>query len=165
MQESRLTKTLLPHFSDALYRASYRMAYPLWRLYLRLFRVRTQGAQVVVWNYGRVLLIRNSYRKQYTFPGGYIRRGEDTANAASRELYEETKIAVPADKLRLAFNCSYNHHKQEGHDDIYEIQLASEPRVCIDNREVIEARFVTPDNALLLPLEGHVRQYLKLSNT
>jgi 8-oxo-dGTP pyrophosphatase MutT (NUDIX family) len=146
---------------DALYRAAYRMAYPVWRFYLRQFRTRTQGAQVAVWNNDRVLLIRNSYRETYAFPGGYIRNGENTAAAASRELCEETGISVPTGQLRFSFAWSYTCGKLEGHDDIYECQLENEPGICIDNREVIEARFVTPDTALALPLERHVRHYLE----
>ena len=146
---------------DALYRAAYRMAYPAWRFYLRQFQTRTQGAQVAVWNNDQVLLVRNSYRETYTFPGGFIRKDENTAAAASRELCEETGIPVPTGQLRFSFACSYTCGKLEGHDDIYECQLESKPDICIDNREVIEARFITPDTALSLPLESHVRHYLE----
>ena len=145
---------------DALYRAAYRVAYPVWRFYLRQFQTRTQGAQVALWNDDRVLLIRNSYRETYAFPGGYIKNGENTATAASRELCEETGISVPTGQLRFSFACSYTCGKHEGHDDIYECQLENEPSIYIDNREVVEARFVTPDTALALPLERHIRHYL-----
>ena len=121
----------------------------------------TRRAQVAVWNNDRVLLIRNSYRETYAFPGGYIRNGENTAAAASRELCEETGIPVPTGQLRFSFAWSYTCGKLEGHDDIYECQLENEPSICIDNREVIEARFVTTDTALALSLDKHVRHYLE----
>ena len=152
---------MLSNIVDALYRVAYRMAYPVWRFYLRQFRTRTQGAQVAVWNNDQVLLIRNSYRKTYAFPGGYIKNGENTATAASRELCEETGISVPTGQLRFSFACSYTCGNLEGHDDIYECQLENEPSICIDKREVVKARFVTPDTALALPLEKHVRHYLE----
>ena len=161
MQEFLLPGTLLPSAIDALYRVAYRMAYPVWRFYLRQFQTRTQGAQVAVWNNDRVLLVRNSYRKTYAFPGGYIRNGENTSTAASRELCEETGISVPTEQLRFSFAWSYTCGKLVGHDDIYECQLENDPDICIDNREVIEACFVTPDTALALPLESHVRHYLE----
>jgi 8-oxo-dGTP diphosphatase len=151
---------MLPLTIDALYRLAYRIAYPAWRLYLRCFRTFTQGAQVAVWNRDELLLIRNSYRNTYAFPGGYIRSGEDTATAASRELREETGIAVPTKHLGFAFAWTYTRGRFQGHDDIYECKLVNRPRICIDNREVVEARFVTPENALALPLERHVRHYL-----
>ena len=151
---------MLPEIINALYRLAYRMASPAWRLYLRHFGTRTQGAQVAVWNHGRVLLIRNSYRKRYVFPGGYIRNGESTAVAASRELREETGIAVPTGQLRFSFAWSYTSGRHEAHDDIYECRLDNSPALCIDNREVTEAHFVAPETALALPLERHVRHYL-----
>jgi 8-oxo-dGTP diphosphatase len=146
---------------DSLHRVAYRMAYPVWQFYLRQFQTRTQGAQVALWNNDRLLLIRNSYRQTYTFPGGYIQNDEETAAAASRELREETGISIAADQLRFSFACSYSNGKHEGHDDIYECQLANKPTVRIDNREVIDARFVTTDIALALTLESHVRHYLE----
>jgi 8-oxo-dGTP diphosphatase len=146
---------------DTLYRVAYRMAYPVWLFCLRQIRVSTQGAQVALWHNDQVLLVRNSYRETYVFPGGYIRNGEHTASAASRELCEETGISVPTKQLRFSFARTYNSGKLIGHDDIYECQLENRPIVRIDNREVVEARFVTPDTALVLPLDRHVRHYLQ----
>lgn len=146
--------------TDALYRAAYRAAYPLWRCYLDLFRPRTRGAQVALWSGDRVLLVRNSYRRNYVFPGGFIRDGEDTAAAASRELYEETGVKVPAERLGFSFAWPERGGESEAHDDIYECILEERPLLSIDNREVVEARFMTPRCALALPLEQHVRHYL-----
>jgi len=145
---------------DSLYRVTYRMAYPVWQFYLRQFQTRTQSAEVALWSHDRLLLIRNSYRHTYTFPGGYIRHNEHTATAASRELYEETGISVTARHLRFSFACSSNDGKHECHDDIYECQLANRPALRIDNREVVDAQFMTVDTALALPLESHVYHYL-----
>ena len=148
------------HAIDALYRAAYRMVYPPWQLYLRFFGTRTQGAQVAVWNGERVLLIRNSYRRCYVFPGGYTRPGEATAATASRELREETGISVPTGQLDFSFAWTCTRGRHEAHDDIYECRLEDRPALSIDNREVIEACFFAPDRALDLPLEAHVRHYL-----
>ncbi len=154
-------KTLLLNTVDALYRVAYRMAYPVWQFFGQRFHLRTQGAQVVVWNKGRVLLVRNSYRATYAFPGGYVHRGESTVAAASRELYEETGIVVPAVQLKFATAWSYTHGNLTAHDDIYECRLDLEPSICIDNREVVEARFVTPETGLTLPVESQVHHYLQ----
>jgi len=152
---------MLANSVDAIYRLAYRMAYPAWQFYLRRFQTRTQGAQVALWDNDQVLLIRNSYRKTYAFPGGYIRNGENTASAASRELREETGISVPTEQLRFSFAWTYTSGKLVGHDDIFDCQLENRPVIRIDNREVIEARFMTPDTALALPLEKHIRHYLE----
>jgi 8-oxo-dGTP diphosphatase len=152
---------MIPETIDAFYRVAYRIAYPAWQFYLQRFRKTcTQGAQVAVWNRDRVLLVRNSYRETYTFPGGYARSGENTAAAASRELYEETGISIPTELLGFSFAWTYSKGKHEGHDDIYECLLENKPVICIDNREVVDGRFVTPARARALPLEKHVRHYL-----
>ena len=145
---------------DTLHRVAYRMAYPVWQFYLRQFQTRTQGAQVALWSNNRLLLIRNSYRSEYAFPGGYLKRAEDTARAARRELREETGLAVEIDQLAFSSAWTHTYGRSVGHDDLFECRLDKPPAINIDNREVIEARFVTRQEALTLPFETHVVQYL-----
>ncbi|MDH3527116.1 MAG: NUDIX hydrolase [Gammaproteobacteria bacterium] len=147
--------------TDALFRVTYRIVYPIWRLYLRVIGSRTQGAQVAVWYDSEVLLVRNSYRDTYTFPGGYRRQGEPTALTAGRELHEETGIRVAAGELDFSFAWTYSCGRLEGHDDIYEYHAERPPRLAIDHREVVEAGFFAPVSALQLALESHVRDYLE----
>jgi len=62
-------------------------------LVLRLLKVKTQGVKVMAFNpAGELLLIRNTYGSRHLFmlPGGGIERGETPAEAAARELQEET---------------------------------------------------------------------------
>ena len=145
---------------DLMFRLAYRLVYPVWRFYLKLSKRRTQGSQVAVWSGERVLLIRNSYRREYTFPGGYLKKGEDTRSAARRELREETGIAVPADQLVLALSWSRQHGRSIGHDDLYECSFEQAPSLKIDNREVVEASFFAPWQVPSLPVEPHVTEYL-----
>ena len=44
-----------------------------------------------------VLLIRNTYRKAWGFPGGFLKRGESPADAVRREVLEEVGAAVTID--------------------------------------------------------------------
>lgn len=147
--------------TDKLFRLAYRTVYPVWRLYLRVAGRRTQGAQVALWHDGKILLVRNSYRDTYTFPGGYQRHGEPTAVTAGRELREETGIRVTASELGFSFASTYTCGRLEGHDDIYEHHAERLPQLAIDHREVVEARFFAPASALQLALEVHVRDYLE----
>lgn len=43
---------------------------------------------------GHVLLVRQAYRQRWGVPGGLLKRGEDTAAGARREVFEEVGIAV-----------------------------------------------------------------------
>jgi ADP-ribose pyrophosphatase YjhB (NUDIX family) len=43
---------------------------------------------------GHVMLVRQAYRKRWGIPGGLLKRGEDPAVGARREVYEEVGIRV-----------------------------------------------------------------------
>jgi len=43
---------------------------------------------------GAVLLVRHVYRSRWGVPGGLLKRGEDAAEAARREVLEEVRLAV-----------------------------------------------------------------------
>lgn len=43
---------------------------------------------------GAVLLVRQSYRNRWGAPGGLLKRGEDPADAARREILEEVGLAI-----------------------------------------------------------------------
>jgi len=65
----------------------------LWRLNAH-FIVGTVA--VVRDTQGRVLLARHTYRRRdpWALPGGWVRRGEDPADAVAREIFEETGLRV-----------------------------------------------------------------------
>jgi len=43
---------------------------------------------------GHVLLVRQAYRQRWGVPGGLLKRGEDPAVGARREVFEEVGIAI-----------------------------------------------------------------------
>lgn len=43
---------------------------------------------------GAVLLVRQAYRKRWGVPGGLLQRGEEAADGARREVFEEVGLAV-----------------------------------------------------------------------
>jgi ADP-ribose pyrophosphatase YjhB (NUDIX family) len=85
-----------------------RYAYRAWGLLplgLRLFVVRRAtpsfhvGAICVIERSdGALLLIRNSYRPRWGFPGGFLKRSESPADAARREVREEVGVDVVLDE-------------------------------------------------------------------
>lgn len=63
-------------------------------LTLRVAPTFTVGAIAVIEDGGRVLLVRQSYRRGWGLPGGLLRRGETPESAVCREVLEEVGIRV-----------------------------------------------------------------------
>lgn len=63
-------------------------------LTMRVAPTFTVGAIAVIEDGGRVLLIRQSYRPRWGFPGGLLRRGEVPEAAVCREVWEEVGVRV-----------------------------------------------------------------------
>lgn len=93
---------------------------------------------------GHMLLVRQSYRRGgWGFPGGLLRRNEDPADAARRELREELGIDVelqglpvvvvdsPARRVDVIFNA----HLAEG---------SGEPEHTAHSPEITDARWFSP---------------------
>ena len=90
---------------------------------------------------GQVLLVRLSYAEAgWSLPGGGARRGEAMADAAARELAEETGCAALNVRLagRLEETISGSLHTAH----VFTCLTLDAPRP--DNREVVEARFFPP---------------------
>lgn len=142
------------------FQQSYRIAFFFLKLSRRIFRINTQGAQVILWVNGKLLLVRSSYRNEFTFPGGYINAKESAAQAACRELFEEANINVSESSMQLKKKIEYYEHGRQLVDYIFSCNMSSYPPVSIDNREIVEAVFVTPVESLLLPLHYSAREMI-----
>jgi 8-oxo-dGTP pyrophosphatase MutT (NUDIX family) len=78
-----------------LRRRAYRAAYVLLRVYWFLLRPSHEGVKCVLSNRDRVLLVRHTYGPdEWELPGGSLRRGEDPARAATREMHEELGLRI-----------------------------------------------------------------------
>lgn len=119
------------------------------RLALRVLRLKTRGVKVMVFNdAGELLLIRNTYGRSHLFvlPGGGVGFREAPADAAARELCEETNLRVE----RLT-SVSTHLSQAEGKRDTIHLFTAhvNDPPEA-DGVEVEEARFfpldALPDN-------------------
>lgn len=146
---------------DGPWRLAYRLAFGLLRCWWFLRRPHHQGALVAVWHEGRVLMLTPSYRKTLDFPGGGRRRGEAAAQAAARELAEETGIAAAPAALALALEMTVFWHWRYDEVAVFELRLADPPAIRVDRREIVAARFMAPDAALATPLSPFVRAYLE----
>ena len=145
---------------NRLWRIALNAAYSLACCYWFVVRPTTRGAYVAVWCDGRVLIIRNSYRRKYSIPAGGVKSSESFIEAGVRELSEEVGIAIIESDLTLYSAYESREEFKRDLTELFEIHLDDEPNVAVDGREVIEARFMRPDEALELPLVDVVRRYL-----
>ena len=145
---------------NALIRAVYRVAHWGLRMLWFIRRPETTGALVAVWHHGRVLLVKNSYRRELTFPGGYVKPREDCRTTAARELLEEVGIKVQPNRLVHAYHGTHFFEHRKDTLDIYELEVDEEPNIEVDDREVVRAEFHTPSEALQMHIVPHLEDYL-----
>ncbi len=144
---------------DSLYRFAYRHGIRLARLWWWLRRPRTSGAHVLMWHEGTVLLLRTSYRTGWTTPGGAVKRGENPVDAAIREASEEIGVRLGSGDLHLAGVVEHSPDHRRDRLYLFEVQLRERPTITIDNREIVEARFVPLDDTQSFPLAVPFRDY------
>jgi 8-oxo-dGTP diphosphatase len=145
---------------DAAFRGAFRVAHRVLRTWWMIRRPRTHGALVAMWNEGRVLLVKNSYRREYTFPGGYVRPGESAIEAAMRELVEEVGVEISSSALKEVYDGVENYENRRDRVTIVEVEVQRPPEIAVDRREVVWAEFTPPDDVLALPIVPHLRRYL-----
>ncbi len=140
--------------------AAYVVAHRLLRAYWFVRRPDTWGSLLAVWNQGELLIVKNSYRRHYTLPGGYIRDGETPVQAASRELGEEVGIHIPPERIRQSFTAVREFEFRHDKVTISEVTLDFRPKLRVDQREVVWAGFMSPAQILARPVVPHLRDYL-----
>lgn len=146
---------------DRLFRVAYICAYRMIRVYWALRRPESHGALVAIWHDGAILLVRNSYVRYFSLPGGYVRRAETAREAALRELAEEVGVTGVDDLLTLALDVTHEWEGRRDHVDIFAVELSQRPHIEVDNREVVAASFYTPEEALKLELFPPLRQHIE----
>lgn len=129
---------------DSLARVTLRGAFRLLRVYWFVFRPRSHGAGVAVWASGRLLCVRNSYRRDLGLPGGRIQRHEAAQAAAARELREEVGIEVDPGVLNFVERIESRYEYRRDRWELFELVLEEEPGFSPDRREVIWAGFCLP---------------------
>lgn len=125
-----------------LHRALLPLAHGLRHRWRRWRRVPIAGVSVVVTNLaGDVLLLKHSYGPAvWALPGGGLRRGEDPADCARREVGEELGIALARLEAVTVLEEVLSGSPHTAH--IFTGVCDRQPRP--DGREVLEARFFPP---------------------
>ena len=112
-------------------------AYKILRRWKMLTKASNRGAGVAVWYQDQILVVRHSYRPGWSLPGGQIKKNELPRSAASRELWEEVGIQTAPERLIQV-------RESPPGKFLFECHLHTRPVLKIDNREIIEARFLDP---------------------
>jgi len=129
---------------DHVHRQMLRAAYPMLLRYEAWSGRHRPSAVVALWHGGRLLVVRHSYRPGTELPGGALRRGEPPRLGAARELREEVGIEVdPADLTPYA---TMGREPGVVLKTLFEYRPRRRPIPHIDNREIVDACFVLPDD-------------------
>ncbi len=147
-----------PRF-DRAWRLAFRIGFPLARIGWRLRRAKHEGALVAVHVGDALLLLRSSYRSEWNFPGGGIRPGEKPEAAARRELVEEIGLPAPVLLPLAVISGLWDGRRDRVH--LFELRLDRLPTLRIDNREIVAARLMAPDELRGVALTGPVAEYLR----
>lgn len=142
-------------------RVLLKAAYQIITLTGGILKIKSRGVYIVVWVNDELLVIKNSYRKQYSVPGGGIKKGEIPVAAAVRELREETGVSLTTNEL---YDDGEFYNPHENKDDtvvFFKAVLDKKPVIKVDEREVIWADFLTVHKAMKLDLLPVVYNYLK----
>ena len=125
-----------------------------------LTKKRVYGSLVAVWSNGALLLVKKTYRKGWSLPGGLRKRGESGEQAAVRELFEEVGIQINAETLSLVTEVPGDLGPRD-RACIFQAQTQERPAIRIDRREISAAEFVAPEEALNRLLDNSTRTYLR----
>src|SRR5512133_2479343 len=121
---------------DKVCQLGYCIGYQFARVLWAFLRPTTHGALVVVWKRGQLLLVKNSYVRYFSPPGGYVRGGETAKLAAIRELAEETGLEVRADQLTMCHEETHDWEFRHDHVTMFDVEVDDKFTVQVDNREV-----------------------------
>ena len=145
---------------DLGFQTAYKAAHRMLRAWWSVSRPHTRGALIALWYRDEILLVKNSYRDQYTLPGGYVKPGEPVTNAAARELAEECDVRVDPAAIRVAYVGVHRFENRTDEVTIVEVEVHEQPRVSVDHREVVWAGFKSAEAVLAMPIVPHLRDYL-----
>lgn len=118
------------------------------------------GTAVIVERDGRVLLLQRSPGMEWmpgrwNLPGGHVEAGETSAQAAARELFEETGLVAQA----LAPFCRARHGKYVV-DVFYATRWAGRVRLNPENTQHVWIATETAHQADLIPPQSAVLKRL-----
>ena len=142
-----------------LHHTAMTLASRLRTLAVRAFRPVRLGARLIpIGPDGQLLFVRHSYMPGWFFPGGAVDQRETSAEAAVRELAEETGLR-PTGPARLVGLHFALVHGVSDHVTVYAAEVSGQPRV--GGWEIVEARWA-PAEQPPQPLDASTAAHLAL---
>ena len=151
-------RTRLAPLIDSAWRIGLWAGFRVARAWWHLRRPRHEGALVAIYVGRALLLVKSSYRTEWSFPGGSIQPGETPDVAAQREMEEE--IGLSPYPLLPAGSASGIWDGRRDRVHFFELHLDRLPELRLDNREIIAAHLASPDELHGIALTGAVAAYL-----
>jgi len=110
----------------------------------------------------RVLLVRHSESGRWVLPGGAVEPLEIPADAAVREMWEETGIRVEPSRVLGVYGGPEFHVTYGNGDEVSFVMTVFEGRPVsgearADGEEILEVRWVTPAEAARLSMPAWTR--------
>ncbi len=118
------------------------------------FRVgpRQAAGALIINDSDQLLLVRDRLRREWSYPGGYLDRGEDPLVACAREVREE--VGLQLDLSRLTQVETHHWHRPLGRlvftTFLTHVTAAEAANLQLQRRELLEARWVNLPEAVQL---------------
>jgi len=119
--------------------------------WLKKMDARVSSAAVILEDEaGRVLIVKATYKRYWTFPGGVIDKGETPKEAAIREVQEEVGLTIDPETVTFAWVASRSSHVAQTLQFVFKATL---PAAALDTikmqfSEIEDWRFVSKDEVL-----------------
>lgn len=114
------------------------------RVYWFLTRPKTKGVKALIFNDGKILMIRLTYYpNMWTFPGGGVNKNEEPKDAVVRECEEEVGIRLQNPQFIKTLDFDHEYKKDTVH--LFREEIASLD-FKTDGKEIFEASWFNLNN-------------------
>lgn len=123
-------------------RVAYFIVWPAIHFYLR----NSYRSRVVVQAEGKILVVKDWLgNNNWKLPGGGIKKGEQLAVGASRELYEETGLQIKPSELKLVGSIDATGHATKVKLYIFKVELPKRAPIKKQKLEIVDIGWQDPN--------------------